>query len=48
MANKLGIESSIQNRKIIQDLEEVMHECGTHFTNFFRVIENSIKEKMSQ
>lgn len=43
MSNKLGIENNKDGIKVIQDLEGVMHECGTHFTNFYRIIENSMK-----
>ena len=39
MSDKLGLLPSKEGEKIIDEMIENMHICGTHFTNFFRIIE---------
>jgi uncharacterized protein YdiU (UPF0061 family) len=43
MSSKLGLTSSKDTEKIIDELIDAMHICGTHFTNFFRIIEEHSK-----
>ena len=38
MAEKLGLTLSDQIEKIIESLLDAMHECGTHYTNFFTLL----------
>lgn len=45
MSSKLGIEDGEKARALVDSLIEVMHECGTHFTNFFSTVEQQAKEK---
>lgn len=39
MSEKLGISDGEESRSLINALIDTMHYCGTHFTNFFRVLE---------
>ena len=43
MSSKLGLNNNKSSQKIIDSLIENMHCCGTHFTNFFRTIEEHSK-----
>jgi uncharacterized protein YdiU (UPF0061 family) len=40
MAAKLALSSNPSTQKLIDELIDVMHLCGTHFTNFFRLIQD--------
>lgn len=39
MTDKLGLINDEKTRILVDELIEVMHFCGTHYTNFFRIIE---------
>lgn len=39
MSSKLGLKNDPASQKLIDSMIDNMHICGTHFTNFFRIIE---------
>ena len=43
MSQKLGIEHNTQSQALVDELIETMHSCGTHFTNFFSLIQDNAK-----
>ena len=47
MSGKLGLEHTKESEKVVDNLVEVMHACGTHFTNFFRIIEDDSQKERS-
>jgi uncharacterized protein YdiU (UPF0061 family) len=44
MSEKLGLTNEKASQLLIDELLEVMHFCGTHFTNFFRIIDDHSKQ----
>lgn len=47
MCAKLGLKDDAESQALIDQLIEVMHFCGTHFTNFFRLIEENASNQWS-
>lgn len=48
MSSKLGINNKPDNQKLIEQLIDNMHICGTHYTNFFRLIEENAENPRSE
>ena len=48
MSAKLGLAESKESEQLIDQMMENMHVCGTHFTNFFRLIEQHSKQEISE
>lgn len=45
MREKLGLVDSTELvKKVIDELIEVMHYCGTNYTNFFRILSEQNQE----